>query len=110
MQTARHTVSNYSSRCRGIDVKSLEQWTRELSEIMQRPEQADGSRSVVVPKLNGLTMEQLEEIGLTWDEKSTHVTARCRRCDNHYEVDGDLATEDWDQGISYCGGSQFCTP
>jgi len=91
-------------------MRSLEQMTREIAEIMSRPVAGDGSRSRAVPMLNGLTYEQLEDLGLSWDGKSPWVHATCRSCENTYELEGELATADWDRDMSYCGGSERCLP
>lgn len=36
------------------------------------------------------------------------LRAKCRRCDNVYDYDGEL--EDWDDYYNLCGGSQYCIP
>lgn len=38
------------------------------------------------------------------------VFATCRSCDNDYEYHGERDGSDFDERMSYCGGSERCIP
>ena len=44
-----------------------------------------------------------------WDRDGKFF-AKCRSCENTYEVCWDVDEEGFDQDMSYCGGSPSCCP